>query len=120
MSAGTPAKRVLIVGGGPIGLCLAADLGARGISCLLIEQNDNRTRSARIMQISVGSMEICRRFGIAHHVRNWGFPQDYPFDNVWVTSLNGYELARVKWRRSPEPIRPRSALISVPLSTNLV
>ena len=63
---------VLIVGGGPIGLCLAADLGSRGISCLLIEQNDNRTRSARIMQISVGSMEVCRRFGIADDVRNLG------------------------------------------------
>lgn len=108
----TGGKRVpvLIVGGGPIGLCLAADLGSRGISCLLIEQNDNRTRSARIMQISVGSMEVCRRFGIADDVRNWGFPRDYPFDNVWVTSLNGYELARVKMASladtKPSPFSP--------------
>src|SRR4029077_15265179 len=31
---------ILIVGGGPIGLALGADLGARGIECLIIEQSD--------------------------------------------------------------------------------
>ncbi|HEY5210929.1 MAG TPA: FAD-dependent monooxygenase [Stellaceae bacterium] len=93
-----PAKRhsVIIVGGGPIGLCLAADLGSRGVDCVLLEQTDNHTRSARIMQIAVSTMEICRRFGIAEKVKNWGFPRDYPWDNVWMTSLNGYELGRVK------------------------
>ena len=31
---------VLIVGGGPVGLGLAIDLGWRGIDCLLVEQGD--------------------------------------------------------------------------------
>ena len=31
---------VLIVGGGPVGLALAGDLGWRGVDCVLIEQTD--------------------------------------------------------------------------------
>ena len=33
---------VLVIGGGPIGLTLAGDLGWRGISCLLVEKGDGR------------------------------------------------------------------------------
>jgi 2-polyprenyl-6-methoxyphenol hydroxylase-like FAD-dependent oxidoreductase len=40
-------------------------------------------------------VEFCRRWGIAERVRDWGFPRDFPFDNVFVTSLAGYELARI-------------------------
>jgi 2-polyprenyl-6-methoxyphenol hydroxylase-like FAD-dependent oxidoreductase len=87
--------QVLIVGGGPIGLALAADLGRRGIRCMLVEQHGPHLRSARIMMISVRTMEMCRSFGVADKVRNWGFPADYPHDNIWVTNLNGYRLAHV-------------------------
>jgi 2-polyprenyl-6-methoxyphenol hydroxylase-like FAD-dependent oxidoreductase len=31
---------VLIVGAGPVGLALAADLGSRGIDCIVLEQGD--------------------------------------------------------------------------------
>lgn len=86
---------VLIVGGGPVGLALAADLGRRGVRCMLVEQHGPHLRSARIMMISVRTMEMCRSFGIVDKVRNWGFPADYPHDNVWVTNLNGYLLAHV-------------------------
>ena len=37
MSARTP---VLIVGGGPVGLALAGELGWRGVACTLIEKTD--------------------------------------------------------------------------------
>ena len=36
---------VLIAGGGPIGLALAADLGRRGVAALLVEQNEDRVGS---------------------------------------------------------------------------
>ena len=35
---------VLIVGGGPVGLALAGDLGWRGVHCELIEQTDGSHR----------------------------------------------------------------------------
>ena len=34
-----PATQVVIVGGGPVGLGLAIDLGQRGVSCVLVERN---------------------------------------------------------------------------------
>ena len=106
----TKRHQVLIVGGGPVGLCLAADLGMRGVDCVLVEQGDDRTHSARIMMISVSSMEICRRLGLAEKIKNWGFPKDYPLNNVWVTSLSGYELARVNMASlndsRPSPVSP--------------
>src|SRR5215472_13681303 len=86
---------VLIVGGGPIGLALAADLGRRGVTALLIEQNENRIGSAKMLEVSVRTMEFCRQWGIAGAVRNWGFPLDHRLDSAFVTDMQGYELGRV-------------------------
>ena len=88
---------VLIIGAGPVGLALAADLGWRGIKCLIVDQDppNERTRFARHMWTSVRTMEFCRRLGIAERIANWGFPLDYPLDNVFVAgNLVGPELAR--------------------------
>ncbi|MGZ3411211.1 MAG: FAD-dependent monooxygenase [Xanthobacteraceae bacterium] len=86
---------VLIVGGGPIGLALAADLGRRGIAAMLIEKNENRMAPAKMLEVSVRTMEFCRQLGIADKVRNWGFPLDYPLDNAFVTNMRGYEIGRI-------------------------
>src|SRR5262245_13469450 len=103
---------VLIVGAGPIGLALGADLAKRGIKSLIVERDDGRERFARIMLIGVRTMEFCRRLGIIDKVKDWGFPKDFPFDNVWVTSLTGHELGRSKFpslaQRKPFPYSPES------------
>jgi 2-polyprenyl-6-methoxyphenol hydroxylase-like FAD-dependent oxidoreductase len=87
---------VLIVGGGPIGLALAADLGRRGVAALLVEKNDNVIGPAKMLEVSVRTLELCRRLGVADEVRNWGFPFDYPYDNAFVTDMQGYEIGRLK------------------------
>jgi len=87
---------VLIVGGGPIGLALAADLGRRGVGALLVEERDNKLGPAKMLEVSVRTMEFCRQLGIADKVRNWGFPPDWPLDSAFVTDLQGYELGRVR------------------------
>ncbi len=86
---------VLIVGGGPVGLSLAIELGWRGVPCLLVEQGDGRVVEAKMFAAGIRTLEFCRRWGIAPRVRDWGFPRDFPFDNVFVTTLAGYELARI-------------------------
>lgn len=86
---------VLIVGGGPVGLALALELGWRGVPCTLIEQGDGRIIDAKMFATGIRTVEFCRRWGIAARVRDWGFPRDFPFDNVFVTSLAGYEIARI-------------------------
>ena len=47
---------VLIVGGGPVGLALAGDLGWRGVPCLLIEKTDGTIEQPKMDLV-----------GIAHH-----------------------------------------------------
>ena len=37
----------------------------------------------------IRTVEFCRRWGIAERVRDWGFPRDFPFDNVFVTASPG-------------------------------
>ena len=49
---------VLIIGGGPIGLALAADLGRRGVRTLLVEKNDNVVGPAKMLEVSVRTMEL--------------------------------------------------------------
>jgi 2-polyprenyl-6-methoxyphenol hydroxylase-like FAD-dependent oxidoreductase len=86
---------VLIVGGGPVGLALACELGWRGIRCELIEQTDGAISSPKMNEVNIRSMEICRRWGIADKVFNCPFPADWPLDVAFVTSLSGYELSRL-------------------------
>jgi 2-polyprenyl-6-methoxyphenol hydroxylase-like FAD-dependent oxidoreductase len=86
---------VLIVGGGPVGLAVAVELGWRGVRCLLVEQGDGAIVDAKMFATGIRTVEFCRRWGIADKVKRWGFPLDFPFDNVFVTSLIGYELGRI-------------------------
>ena len=86
---------VLIVGGGPVGLAMAGDLGWRGIPCVLMEKTDGGIAQPRMDMVGVRTMEFCRRWGIVPWVEAAGYNRDYPQDNAWVTSLvGGYELGR--------------------------
>jgi 2-polyprenyl-6-methoxyphenol hydroxylase-like FAD-dependent oxidoreductase len=86
---------VLIVGGGPIGLATAADLGRRGVETLLIEKRADKLDSAKMIQVSVRTMEFCRQLGLSEEIWNWGFPHEHDMDSAFVTSLPGYALGRV-------------------------
>jgi len=101
---------ILIVGGGPVGLALGADLGWRGVRCELIEQGDGSIRTPKMNEVNVRTMEFCRRWGIAEQVLNCPFPPDYPFDVVFVTSLGGYEIGRMprpsRSQQKPEAYSP--------------
>lgn len=97
---------VLIVGGGPVGLALAGDLGWRGVDCLLIERSDGVIKQARMDMVGIRTMEFCRRWGIVDWVENGGYNRDYPQDCAWVSSLNGYEFGREHFPTPAEAVSP--------------
>lgn len=85
---------VVIVGAGPVGLALAGDLGWRGIRCIVLERSDGTITQPRMDGVGVRTMEFCRRWGIADWVSDSPYPRDLPQDNVYVTSMAGFELER--------------------------
>jgi 2-polyprenyl-6-methoxyphenol hydroxylase-like FAD-dependent oxidoreductase len=100
-AAKPPDPAVLVVGGGPIGLALAAELGRRGVGTLLVDAGpeplgDQQPGDAKMIQVSVRTMEFCRQLGVGDQVRDWGFPAGHGLDSVFVTTLTGYELGRVR------------------------
>lgn len=101
---------VLIVGAGPVGLALASDLGGRGIECLIIEQSDGVIYHPRATALNARTMELLRRWGVSERVKRDGTPPDFPHTALYVTALNGFEIARIE-RPShgglkPSPISP--------------
>jgi 2-polyprenyl-6-methoxyphenol hydroxylase-like FAD-dependent oxidoreductase len=71
---------VVIVGAGPVGLCMAIDLGRRGVRCLLLERNKSPAHWPKMDRTNARSMELFRQIGLAQQVRDLGFPADIPMD----------------------------------------
>jgi 2-polyprenyl-6-methoxyphenol hydroxylase-like FAD-dependent oxidoreductase len=98
--------QVVIAGGGPIGMFLAAELGSRGVRTLVVERTLEASTQAKVMQVSFRTMEFCRRLGIAAEVEHWGLEPGYPMTNMFVTSLDGYELGRKPGKPVGHPDSP--------------
>lgn len=71
---------VLIVGGGPVGLTLAIELGQLGIRCELVDKRPRPGRLPKMERCNARTMEHFRRMGIADRVRAAGLPADVPMD----------------------------------------
>ncbi|MCR0985620.1 FAD-dependent monooxygenase [Roseomonas populi] len=96
MSGGVLRTSVLIVGGGPVGLALAVELGHRGIPALLVERNSRHARQPRAKTTNVRSMEHMRRWGIAERIREASpLPEGFPTDIIFRTRLFGRDLATI-------------------------
>ena len=87
---------VLIVGGGPVGLTLAIDLGQQGIECLLIDKRPEPSFLPKMERCHSRSMEHFRRLGIADAVRKVGYPEDLPLDAFLVRSLAEPAIAQLR------------------------
>ena len=91
---GDDAYDVVIVGGGPVGVATAIELGTRRLSVLLVEREDGVVRYPTAESIDAASMELLRRWGIADAVLRSGFPADERRDISFVSRISTYELAR--------------------------
>ena len=92
----TRETQVLIVGGGPVGLSLACELGLRGIDCTIVEKRDGKLHVPKMSLVSAGGMEFCRRWGIADAVRTAVWSEHHALDFVYMETLGGSELTRIK------------------------
>ncbi len=86
---------VIIAGGGSVGLSLAAELGWRGIECLVVEERTGLNPHPRANAVASRTMEYYRRWGIDNAITNAGIPPDAPAEYLWVSTLHGRELHRV-------------------------
>lgn len=86
---------VLIAGAGPVGLALAIELSYRGIRCLVVEQTDGAVDFPTTNLANTRTCEHLRRWGIADRMRfESGYPTDYPRNYLFVSRMDGFEIAR--------------------------
>ncbi|MCY3753093.1 MAG: FAD-dependent oxidoreductase [Alphaproteobacteria bacterium] len=91
-----PDTDVIIAGGGPAGLMLAIELGRRGVSVALFDDDRADSFSPQANATQARTMEHFRRLGFADEIRRLGLPPDHPTDIVYYTTYAGYELSRFR------------------------
>ncbi|MEU4549582.1 FAD-dependent oxidoreductase [Nonomuraea dietziae] len=67
---------VLVVGGGPVGLCAAIELARHGISVLLVERRTGTSIFPKARLITTRTMELLRGWGIQDEVERAGMPRE--------------------------------------------
>ncbi len=90
--------QVVIVGGGPVGVALAVELGLRGITCALVERRLAPQRIPKGQGLTQRSMEHLYFWGVADKVRAVRLlPPEFP-----VTGVTAYrDLMSAYWYAPP-------------------
>ena len=103
-----PNVRVLIVGGGPVGMNLALDLAWRNVPCMLVNRAMETPNHPQGNTHNARTMEHYRRLGIADRMRDVGLPFDHCGDAIFVTRINTHEIGRIKIPTLRERLTPGS------------
>jgi len=95
--ASTFDAEVLVVGAGPVGQTLAIDLAKRGVSILLIEQNETCRQHPKMERCNARTMEFYRRLGLADRIRAASRFRDIAMDVVIATHLSGKKILQLPY-----------------------
>jgi putative polyketide hydroxylase len=107
MTARIPADAdVVVVGAGPVGLCLAGLLGQYGVRTVVLERHPTTSSHPRGFGIHPRTMEVFRRLGVADAIRAAGIPPQEAAGFGFVGRLNGDERARLMLEPMPDRIGP--------------
>ena len=99
-------RGVLIVGGGPVGLATAIELGMRQIPCVVVERYERAGSSPRAKTTHTRTREHLRRWGIADQLAAASpFGVDYPSHVLFVASLAGPPIVRFEHALNCSPQR---------------
>src|ERR671916_2216807 len=63
---------VLVVGAGPTGLTMAAELAARGMGCRILDKTPARSERSRALVVHARSLELLQKMGIADELLTRG------------------------------------------------
>lgn len=94
-----PDKPVLIVGGGPVGMTLALELGWRGIRCLLVEPQEQFGGNPKAKTVHQRTLELFRRWrrGVPDKLRAAApLGADFPSTILYVTRLTGHLITALR------------------------
>jgi putative polyketide hydroxylase len=85
---------VLIVGGGPVGLCASILLSQHGVPSLLVERHTGTSLYPKARLVNTRTMEIFRECGLEQAVRGISLPPEQTRHAIWARTLVGEELQR--------------------------
>jgi putative polyketide hydroxylase len=85
---------ILIVGGGPVGLCASILLSRHGVPSLLVERHTGTSLYPKARLVNTRTMEIFRECGLEQAVREISLPPEQSRHAIWARTLVDEELQR--------------------------
>ena len=87
--------KVIIIGGGPVGLSAAICLAYQGIESILIEKHPTTTNHPKARGVNGRSMELFRSWGLEDQMKQYQMPREaHRF--TWIEDFQGKEITRVQ------------------------
>lgn len=97
--------KVIIIGGGPVGLSAAICLAQQGIESILIEKHLTTTNHPKARGVNGRTMELFRLWGLEDQLSPYQMPEEaHRF--TWIEDFQGPEITRIQSTEDYAPYSP--------------